>query len=540
MHSTLVTCAYGDFYVPDANDLISNAVRLYGEWAQNEIHVLSKFINPGDHVVDAGACIGTHTRAFSQMVDEEGKVYAFEPNPLAMELLCKNIDISCYRNIEVFNLALGQRSASGVGMIFDSQENIGACRLNSDSNINSTIVVNVTSLDDVELSRVDFIKADLEGGEYQMILGAEKTIRKNNPIIFIEVNDLHASFEILKHAKSIRYKAFGVISSAFNHDNFNKESRNIFGKSSEVGVLLIPIEKMEKLQHLLLSLSLPVIETLDSLAYLLLHKPQYYHDVLQKTSVHKLLGSCHVASRTEMTSELEVFFSEGVNGLPQPYNCSYAVAQKYALDFGNTNIDLMFPRDVQSLTGIRLDIANAPAAITLYTLALHHADSTEIWHWDGCFELFVNQADMVCLPDDQGVMFLSLSDDPRCELALSQEVLAQIHGGCFLRLELTASPLLDVLPGVLSRLQAKSEAALPASMRPQLPARTSGHLAELGELLKTVVERKNATIAAQMAELQVMQDRQNLLYEQLVRAEAQLDLLKQLVLPEATSRLERL
>ncbi len=103
------------------------------------------------------------------------------------------------------------------------------------------------------------------------------------------------------------------------------------------------------------------------------------------------------------------------------------------------------------------------------------------------------------------------------------------HG---LRHKLTAD-----LPEVMLQ---EPNAALPVLIRPQLPATAAGQLAELGELLKTVVERKNATIESQRAEIQALQDRQNALYEQLVRAEAQLDLLKQMVLPEAGSRLERL
>jgi hypothetical protein len=139
-------------------------------------------------------------------------------------------------------------------------------------------------------------------------------------------------------------------------------------------------------------------------------------------------------------------------------------------------------------------------------------------------------------------MLLCLNDDPQFDLALPADVLTRVVGGTSLQVELTAQPLLDALRVVLREMREppRPAPALPATMRSQLPASAAGHLADLGELLKTVVERKNATIAAQVGEIQVMRDRQNLLNEQLVRAEAQLDLLKQLVLPEAASRLERL
>jgi hypothetical protein len=239
----------------------------------------------------------------------------------------------------------------------------------------------------------------------------------------------------------------------------------------------------------------------------------------------------------ETSNEITIYFAFDVI---QPYSENRAVTHRYPQSEDCTRVDLIFPSDLQPLARLRLDITNAPAAIILHTASLNFPDGTEIWRWDGGCSLFVNQVDMFCLPDDGGVLILSLSNDPRCELNLSPDVLSKIQGGCYLRLELTARPLLEVLPDVLSSLQAKSETALPASIRPHWPATAAGQLAELGELLKTVVERKNATIESQRAEIQALQDRQNALYEQLVRAEAQLDLLKQLVLPEAGSRLERL
>jgi hypothetical protein len=105
---------------------------------------------------------------------------------------------------------------------------------------------------------------------------------------------------------------------------------------------------------------------------------------------------------------------------------------------------------------------------------------------------------------------------------------------------MTPKPLLDELPAALARIQAKPEAASPALAGAHLPAGLAGHLEELAGLLKTQVTRKNSTIAAQQTEIESLRERQQLLYEQVVRAEAQLDLLKEFALPEAGNRLERL
>ena len=65
---TVLKARYGDFKIIDTDSVISRSLRLYGEWAQSEIDLLAHFIQEGSVVVDAGAFIGTHTRAFSTFI----------------------------------------------------------------------------------------------------------------------------------------------------------------------------------------------------------------------------------------------------------------------------------------------------------------------------------------------------------------------------------------------------------------------------------------------------------------------------------------
>ena len=53
-----------------ANDTgaISESLRLYGEWAQNELSFMLSMVRPGDTVVDVGGYIGTHALAFARHV----------------------------------------------------------------------------------------------------------------------------------------------------------------------------------------------------------------------------------------------------------------------------------------------------------------------------------------------------------------------------------------------------------------------------------------------------------------------------------------
>ena len=74
----------------EADNVISRALALYGEWAMDELDLMAQIITPGMCVLDVGAFIGTHTLAFSEFVGPMGKVYSFEPRKDIYAILSEN------------------------------------------------------------------------------------------------------------------------------------------------------------------------------------------------------------------------------------------------------------------------------------------------------------------------------------------------------------------------------------------------------------------------------------------------------------------
>lgn len=277
---TIINCRYGDFSVPEREDLIFDALREYGEWAQEEIEMLGGFLHPGDTVLDIGAFIGTHARAFSQMVGSQGAIHAFEPNKHIYFELLKNAQIAPQSNIKTYQMALGGRKQSRFILQDDIHSNLGASQLYEGSPDVAASVLQVQPLDDLEFSSIDLIKVDVEGMEYDFIVGGMRAIRQHMPVMFLEANSLQAAGKIIDLAQGINYVVFGYISRAFNPDNFNRSTVNIFGEARECGLLLIHRDQIGIWQDTLSSLKLPMIQTIDQLSLLLLHKPQYVHEVL--------------------------------------------------------------------------------------------------------------------------------------------------------------------------------------------------------------------------------------------------------------------
>ena len=292
---TTLHCRYGEFSVPDQNDLIFNALREYGEWAQEELDMLSRFVRPGDTVLDIGAFIGTHARAFSQMVGAQGIVHAFEPNERIYRELFKNAQLAPYSNIKTYQVALGARKQTQFLLQGDLLGNLGASQVLEDDRDASTTVIEQESLENLGLPRIDFIKIDVESMEYDVVVGGIRAIRQHAPVIFLEANSLQAAGRIIDLAHGMDYVVFGHVSRAFNPENFNRSTTNMFGEARECGLLLIHRNHLGTWQETLSTLQLHTIKTIDDLALLLLHKPQYIHEVLGGTKVLDNIASLNQA-----------------------------------------------------------------------------------------------------------------------------------------------------------------------------------------------------------------------------------------------------
>ncbi len=137
------------------------------------------YIPKGGVVVDGGANQGMYSAAYCELVGEEGCVYSFEPNELPFVCLCINAP-----NAKKYMMALGEK---------DGFCDMSQCNNYAASHLQSGDRVAIRPLDFLGLTRCDLIKMDLEGYELLALKGAEETIRRNKPVLVLEVNPNHMS-----------------------------------------------------------------------------------------------------------------------------------------------------------------------------------------------------------------------------------------------------------------------------------------------------------------------------------------------------------
>ena len=155
---------------------------------------LYKYILTAKCILDIGGHVGSHSVAYAK-INDTTKIYTFEPQKRLYKLLKNNIFRNNIKNIETFNVCLGNKicKTNMATEIVDLKEswtintneltNLGGLSLGSDGE-----EVDMITIDSMNLDGCDFIKIDVEGFEMIVLLGGEETIKKFKPVIFFEMN----------------------------------------------------------------------------------------------------------------------------------------------------------------------------------------------------------------------------------------------------------------------------------------------------------------------------------------------------------------
>lgn len=201
-----------------------------------------------------------------------------------------------------------------------------------------------------------------------------------------------------------------------------------------------------------------------------------------------------------------------------------SVAVMFPAGVPSKTVRLVFPEGCGRIELIRLDILNAVGGLNVHNMAIVAHDERVIWQWAGDVSEFVNVVQAVIVPDVSGLgrcTLLSLGNDPRFELGLDKTLYEQIKPGCALVVEVSPFHLLDELPSILKELLNNAISSQEAPV--QLPAKFADNLGSLASLVEHALNCRDEMIREQGRKLSQMRD-------ELTRAEAQLDLLKDLML----------
>ena len=210
----------GSFFVDDPADMIKQVIVAGDKWERHSFDLLAEHVVPGSVVVEVGAHIGTHTVRIGQLAGPWGRVYAFEPQRKIYRELHHNLALNGLTNVVAMRMAIGSGATRVIEMNPTTPGNEGGTGVGAGGD-----AAELRSLDSFHFEQVSLLKIDVETYENEVLDGAVDTIRRNRPVILIEImggTDLEtASPDVLEKIAVTRGKLEALnysVSQVFKHD----------------------------------------------------------------------------------------------------------------------------------------------------------------------------------------------------------------------------------------------------------------------------------------------------------------------------------
>jgi FkbM family methyltransferase len=146
-------------------------------------------------VLDIGAHQGFYTLLASKLVGPAGKVFAFEPSPREQKALRLNLILNGCNNVSMQTMALGDADGQADLYVVNGEHTgFNSLRPPGISGPTTRVKVKVKRLDDwlreTNVERADFIKLDVEGGEFAALKGSADFLEQRpRPVILAELED---------------------------------------------------------------------------------------------------------------------------------------------------------------------------------------------------------------------------------------------------------------------------------------------------------------------------------------------------------------
>ncbi|MGD0338042.1 MAG: FkbM family methyltransferase [Bacteroidota bacterium] len=222
-------------YQVDLSEGIDLSIFLFGDF-QKWVHDCKNVRIPPDGVIlDVGANIGTMSLQLAVRVPH-GLVYAFEPTDYAFAKLIRNISLNpdIAGRIRPFQIFISDHDRAvhtikaysswkidGSGI---SVHPLHGGSIKPAASIPSVTIDHFCEINNIY--RIDFIKIDTDGHEYQVLKGAEKTLKNYHPYIVFEIG-----FYLMKES-GVNFEEYYNYLSALNYYLVNSKNDQIVSKEN--------------------------------------------------------------------------------------------------------------------------------------------------------------------------------------------------------------------------------------------------------------------------------------------------------------------
>ena len=159
------------------------------------------YLKEGMNVVDVGANVGLYSILAAKLIGTSGRVWSFEPSSETHACLLRNLSLNGVESVIPNRLALADVGRSRLALCRDAgyrdgdrylsraQDRMEGGQRDSEGGAYSEIVdvMNLDSYADENCgnARIDFIKMDIEGGEFSALRGAREVLCANPDVLLL-------------------------------------------------------------------------------------------------------------------------------------------------------------------------------------------------------------------------------------------------------------------------------------------------------------------------------------------------------------------
>jgi len=206
--------------VPDSLDALTTYIlQEQGDWFEDEIKFLRRWVQPGQVVVDIGANYGVYALSLARRVGPEGQVWAFEPATDTAQYLARSIEANGTSWVRLETTALSDHEGTGWLQKPGQSELNSLASAGGESDSSSEGNGERVALSTLDASRVrfgwstvDLLKIDAEGEEMRILEGGKTLFRDMSPLVMFELKEgatLH--LELLERFNSLGYGCYRLV-----------------------------------------------------------------------------------------------------------------------------------------------------------------------------------------------------------------------------------------------------------------------------------------------------------------------------------------
>ena len=159
---------------------------------REQLRLVAELLQPGMRVVDVGANSGLYSILAGGLVGPSGHVWAIEPSTETFSLLLENIELNAPLPVTPLGVAVGD-AKEPMHLVADRGFGDAYRYLVPAANEFDGELVRVVTLDSLEaehgLAPLDFLKLDIEGGEYRALRGGQSVLEASDRLVVMFESD---------------------------------------------------------------------------------------------------------------------------------------------------------------------------------------------------------------------------------------------------------------------------------------------------------------------------------------------------------------